>query len=271
MTEIQYAATPAGPLAYVRRGPEDGTGEPLLLIQGVAGHHRMWSERLLARLAERFDVVAFDHRGIGQSLRAEAAFTIPDLADGARAVLDHLGWDSAHVLGISMGGTVAQELALGTPERVRTLALGCTWGDGEDVWARGVRSLADAATSGDASVAAKLMFTANVSPGFAAQPGSFEEFTDVAASVKVPGPVVLLQMQAAAVHDASARLPSLAISTLVIHGTDDDIIKTAAGERLAALIPGARLELWDGVGHLFFWEQPDRTADVLVAHALGQR
>jgi pimeloyl-ACP methyl ester carboxylesterase len=270
VTEIQYAATPDGPLAYVRRGPADRQGEPLLLIQGVAGHHRMWSERLLARLAERFDVVAFDHRGIGQSHRAEAPFSVTDLADGGLAVMDHLGWDSAHVLGISMGGTIAQEIALGTPARVRTLALGCTWGDTEDVWAPGVRNLADAATSGDPAVAARLMFEANVSRGFAAGPGNFEEFTEVAATVRVPGPVVLLQMQAAAVHDARDRLPSLAIRTLVLHGTDDDIIKTAAGERLAALIPGARLELWDGVGHLFFWEQPDRTADVLIAHALGK-
>ena len=263
--EIQYAATDGGPLAYVRRG----AGAPLLLIMGVAGHHRMWSDPFVTALAERFDVVAFDNRGIGDSHRAEPGFTLADLAADAAAVMDHAGWDSAHVLGISMGGAIAQELALTHPDRVRTLALGCTWPDPVDVWAPGVGKLAEAASSGDPAVAGQLMFEANVSPAFAAEAGRLEEFIEVAGSVRVPGPVVLMQMHAAAQHDALPRLASLAIPTLVIHGTADDVIRHQAGERLAASIPGARLELWDGVGHLFFWEQPDRAAAAIAAHALG--
>lgn len=262
--EIQYAAGAGGPLAYVRRG----AGAPLLLVMGVAGHHRMWSDPFVAALAERFDVVAFDNRGIGDSHRAEPGFTLADLAADAAAVLDHLGWDSAHVLGISMGGAIAQELALTYPERVRSLALGCTWPDPLDVWAPGVGKLAEAASSGDAAAAARLMFEANVSPGFAAGAGRFEEFVEVAGSVRVPGPVVLMQMHAAAQHDALDRLDSLAVPTLVIHGTVDDVIRHQAGERLAAAVPGAQLELWDEVGHLFFWEQPERSAAAITAHAL---
>lgn len=269
MTEIQYADTPAGRFAYVRSAPAEGPGEPLLLIMGVAGHHRMWSEAFIARLAERFDVVAFDNRGIGSSFRAEAGFTLDDLAGDAAAVLDHLGWGSAHVMGISMGGVIAQELVLAHPERVRTLTLGCTWPDPADVWAPGVGKLAEAATSGDAALAAQLMFEANVSPAFAAESGRFEEFGTVAGSVKVPGPVVLMQMQAAAAHDALSRLVEVTAPTLVIHGTADDIILASAGERLAAAIPRATLDLWDGVGHLFFWEQPDRAAEAVTKHALG--
>lgn len=263
--QIQFAQAADGPLAYVRRGE----GPPLLLVMGVAGHHRMWGEEFLAALAEQFDVVAFDNRGIGESFRAASGFTLDDLAADAVAVMDHVGWDSAHVVGISMGGAIAQLVALDHPARVRTLTLGCTWAEGSDAWAPGVGKLAEAATSGDAATAARLMFEANVSPGFAAESGHFKEFTEIAGSVKVPGPVVLMQMNAAIAHDTTSRLGSLERPTLVVHGTADDVIKHEAGERLAAAIPGATLDLWDGVGHLFFWEQPQRAADAIAAHALG--
>lgn len=265
MTEIQHAETLAGPLAYVRRG----AGEPLLLIQGVAGHHQIWGEPFLAALAERFDVVAFDNRGIGQSFRAEPGFTLADLAADAAAVMDAVGWDSAHVMGISMGGAIAQTLTLAHPERVRSLTLGCTWADGDGAWAPGVGKLAEAASSGDPAIAARLMFEANVSPGFAAGAGHFEEFVVVAGAVKVPGPVVLMQMQAAMAHDARAALAALDVPTLVIHGDVDDVISFDAGKRLAETVPGARFEALADTGHLFFWEQPARVAELVTDHALG--
>jgi len=264
VTAIEYAETPEGPLAYVRRG----SGEPLLLVMGVAGHHGMWGQAFLDGLAELFDVVAYDHRGIGESHRADP-FTIPDLVGDAVAVLDHLGWDSAHVMGISMGGVVAQELALRMPGRVRRLVLGCTWPDPTDAWAPGVGKLAEAASSGDLTTAARLMFEANVSPAFAAEAGHFDDFTAAAAAVRVPGPVVFMQMRAAAAHDARDGLTSLKAPRLVLHGSADDVILTAAGKRLAALVPDARLEVWDGVGHLFFWEKPERAAEAVGAHLLG--
>ena len=267
---MQYADTPAGRLSYVRRG----AGEPLLLVMGVAGHHRMWSEEFLAALATDFDVVAFDHRGIGASCVAARPFTIPELAADALAVMDHVDWESAHVVGISMGGTVAQEIVHEAPHRVRSLTLGCTWPgpvpDGNP-WGEAVLDLAAAASSGDPMTAAKLMFEANVSAEFAARGGAFEEFTEVAGSVKVPGPVIMMQMQAATGHDALARLVDVPAPTLVIHGTADRIIKSEAGEALADLIPDAELELWPGVGHLFFWEQPERAAASVRDHALAPR
>jgi 3-oxoadipate enol-lactonase len=265
VTDIEYADTPAGPLAYLR----SGEGEPLLLINGVAAHHRMWSDEFIARLAERFDVVAYDHRGIGQSVRAESDFTIPDLAADTAAVLDHLGWDTAHVLGFSMGGTIAQELVLTSPDRVRTLTLCDTWPGPGETWGPGVAALAEAAMGGDLETIVRKTFAANVSAEFAAGPGAFEHFMKTAATFRVPGPVVLMQMQAAAVHDALGRLSGLDKKTLVIHGTADEIIVRSAGERLSVLIPGAELELLDGVGHMVFWEQPDRSAELVIKHALG--
>ncbi len=175
-------------------------------------------------------------------------------------------------MGISMGGTIAQELTLRHPGRVRRLVLGCTWGgpdaDGGGVWGTSVGKLAEAAGGRDPVASARLMFAANFSAGYVAQPGRFKEFVEYAGAAKVPGPVVMLQMQAAAVHDASARLGQLGTPTLVLHGTADEVILHAAGERLADLVPGARLEEFEGVGHLFFWEEPEQTAALVTAHLL---
>jgi pimeloyl-ACP methyl ester carboxylesterase len=265
---VLLAETPAGPIAYTRRG----AGEPLLLVHGVSGHHAMWGEPFLAALAESFDVVAFDHRGIGRSWRAEHAFTVADLAADALAVLDHLAWDSAHVLGASMGGAVAQELVLARPERVRRLVLGCTWAGGEPhdaIFGEHQRNFVASATCGQRQLAIDLMVEANLSPGFSAQPGRYEGFAAAAVSVRVPGPITVLQMQAAQAHDARERVGGIAVPTMVLHGTDDTVVRPGAGERLAAIIPGAAFQTYDGAGHLFFWEQPERAAAAVVAHLHG--
>ncbi|MEZ0578045.1 alpha/beta fold hydrolase [Nocardioides sp. MH1] len=269
MSEIESAGTPAGPIAYVRRG----AGEPLLLIHGVSGHHGMWGESFLAAVAERFDVVAFDHRGIGRSWRVAEEFTVADLAGDAVALLDHLGWESAHVLGASMGGAVAQELALAHPSRVRRLVLGCTWAGAdalEETFGEHAPNFMASATCGQRRLALDLMVEANLSPGFSAGPGRYEEFAAAAVSVRVPGPVTVWQMQAAQAHDARDRLGALTAPTLVLHGTGDTVVRPGAGERLASLLPDASLERYDGAGHLFFWEQPERAAAAVVAHLLGR-
>ena len=108
-----------------------GAGEPLLLIMGMSGTHLTWGEPFLELLARDFEVTVFDHRGVGRSSRTEPGYAIADLADDAAGLLEELGLESAHVLGISMGGMVAQELALRHPGRVRTLTLGCTYSGGE--------------------------------------------------------------------------------------------------------------------------------------------
>jgi 3-oxoadipate enol-lactonase len=107
-----------------------GRGEPLLLIQGMSGTHLTWGEPFLSRLEPDFDCVVFDNRGIGNSAEVSAPFTIAELADDALAVMDAAGLETAHVLGISMGGMVAQQVALMAPERLRTLTLGCTYPGG---------------------------------------------------------------------------------------------------------------------------------------------
>ncbi len=255
-------------LFHQRRGSGH---EPLLLIQGMSGTHLSWGEPFVDGLAEDFDVVAYDHRGIGRSDRVDGPFTIRHLAEDAAGLLDELGWETAHVLGISMGGMVAQELALAHPERIRTLTLGCTYcgGGSQLASAETLARLSAGFASGDRERAIRTGFEVNVSPAFAAQPGAWETFRAMAKSLPAPIPVIMLQMQAIAGHDTSKRLPSLDVPTLVVHGDLDGMLPVANGRMIASLIPGARLEVLEGVGHMFWWEQPERSAALIRAHALA--
>lgn len=249
-----------------------GSGEPLLLVQGMSGTHKSWGDAFLGALAPDFDTVAYDHRGIGLSPAVSGPFSIVDLADDAAALLDRLGWEDAHVLGISMGGMVAQELALRHPGRIRTLALGCTYcGGPQAVMAapETIQRLGAAMTSGDRELAIRTGYEVNVSAGFRADEAHYERFREMALAAPAKVATIMLQMQAIAAHDTSARLGDVTQPTLVVHGTADLMLPPANGELIASLIPGAELELWDGVGHMFWWEQPERSAEVLRRHALA--
>lgn len=264
---MPHAETPRGRIHYQRQG----AGEPLLLIQGLSGHHRMWGQPLIDDLAQDFDLVAYNHRGIGESFFVSTPFTVADLAEDAAALLEALGWDDAHIFGISMGGAVTQELALRYPDRVRTLTLGCTWPDTHagNVFGPGVARIVEGIATRDAELAVRAGFSANLSKEFAVEE-NYPLFRDTSLSVQVPAAVVAHQVQATVSHRATDRLAAIDKPTLVIHGTEDEVVLAHNGETLASLIPDAQLELWDNAGHLFFWEQPERTAKALRAHALGR-
>ena len=254
-----------GELHVVRRG----SGEPLLLIQGMSGSHLSWGDPFTDLLAEQAETFAYDHRGIGLSSRVDEPFTITDLADDAAALLDALGLESAHVLGISMGGMVAQELVLRHPERVRTLTLGCTYcgGPGASLTEEAVITrLGEGMMSGDRERAIRTGYEINVARSFAADEANFAPFRDMAVAMPAPVPVIMLQMQAIAAHDTSARLGEVRAPTLVVHGNEDQMLGADNGRLIASLIPGARLELLEGVGHLFWWEQPERSAQLVLEH-----
>jgi pimeloyl-ACP methyl ester carboxylesterase len=249
-----------------------GSGPPLLAIMGMSGTHRSWGDPFLDALARDFQVLVYDHRGVGRSSRVDGEFTIERLARDAVAVLDAVGWESAHVLGISMGGMVAQELALGWPQRVRTLTLGCTYagGPGSALAPEAtVQRLGAVWSSGDREAAVRTAWELNVSAAFAGDDGAWERFRAIAVELPVAIPVIMLQLQAIGAHDTSARLGELAMPALVVHGSDDAMLPVANAHAIAQRIPGARLEIWDGVGHLFFWERPQEAAALVRDHASG--
>jgi pimeloyl-ACP methyl ester carboxylesterase len=249
-----------------------GEGEPLLLIQGLSGTHLSWGEPFLSALGDGLSVTAYDHRGIGRSSPLDGSFTIADLAGDAIGLLDELGLESAHVMGISMGGMVAQEVALAAPERVRSLTLGCTYagGEGSRLTDQGVsQRLITAAMSGDRELVLRTGWELNVSPEFAAEPGNFEAFKAMAGQVPVAVTVLFEQLQAVLGHDTSTRLSSISAPTLVVHGDGDQILNVANAHHIAGLIPGARLEILEGAGHMFWWERPEETARLVREHVLA--
>lgn len=249
-----------------------GSGEPLLLIQGMSGTHVAWGDPFKGALEESFDVVAFDNRGIGLSERTSEPFTIAELAEDTAALLDELGWESAHVLGISMGGMIAQELALSHPGRLQSLTLGCTYcgGPGSQLMPQeNAEKLLAGFSSGDREQAIRVGYEVNLSPAFRADADTFAAFHEMATSVPAARDVIQLQLQAILGHDTSGRLGEIATPTLIVHGTVDGVLPYANGEMIAGLMPGARFETLADVGHMFWWEQPQRSAELVREHALA--
>jgi 3-oxoadipate enol-lactonase len=259
-------------LYYERRG----AGEPLVLIQGLGANALHWGEPFLSELERDLELVLFDNRGAGRSapLARNENVTTAGLASDVLGLLDALELERAHVLGISMGGMIAQELALAHPGRVRSLTLGCTSCGGTQSRSTDqsvIRALTAAVFSRDFDRMLRTGFGFVVSPAYAAQPANYDAF--VAAARHHPPDIPLLMAQQAAVvgHDSYARLRGLQVPTLVIHGTGDQLLGAVNGDLVASLVPDARLELLEGAGHLFFWEQPQRAAQLVREHAAAPR
>jgi pimeloyl-ACP methyl ester carboxylesterase len=248
-----------------------GEGEPLLLIQGMSATHMAWGRPFLEQLEQSFDTIVFDNRGMGRSGQAELPFGTADLAADAIGLLDALEIDTAHVVGISMGGMIAQELALAHPERIRTLTIGASYCGGpagtlmapEDLQMLGV-----AYASGQPEQVFRAMWEINLSPGFRAEDSRFAAFAEMGSALPAPQPVVLQQMRACAAHDTHERLAQISLPTLVIHGDADRLLGYDNGREIAGLVPDARLETLEGVGHMFWWEQPEHSAELVREHAL---
>ncbi len=239
-----------------------GDGPPVLFVQGLGYGRGGWGPAP-ERLARAFTVVTFDNRGFGDSDKPPGAYTTAELAADALAVLDAVGIGRAHVVGASLGGMTAQELALAAPERVEKLVLCCTTPGG-----------ADAAPMPEGTVALMLLaptldpedaqrrFVVN-----ALAPDAPEALVDEICAYRRANPPDPVGWQAlagaGAAHDAFARLGEIGAPTLVLHGTADNVVAPQNAELLASRIPNARLEWFEGAGHLFPWERPDRFASVL--------
>jgi pimeloyl-ACP methyl ester carboxylesterase len=246
-----------------------GAGPPLLMIMGRSGTYAHWGEPFLELLRRDFELILYDHRGVGASTRLDGPVTVLEMAGDAGGLLAALELDSAHVLGISMGSMIAQELALAAPERVRTLTLGCSYcgGPGSKQTPKHVlERTADAVASGIPERMIRASWEANVSPDFAGDERAWACFLEISLRRRVSLEVILAQTRACIEHDTSARLHEITLPTQVIHGTLDEVLPVQNGRIIAELIPDVRLELLDGIGHLFFWERPQHTAELLRAH-----
>ncbi|WP_431973626.1 alpha/beta fold hydrolase [Micromonospora haikouensis] len=246
------------PVRYIR----GGTGPRLLLLQGAAATHRHWGDRLLSLLQARFDVIAPDYRGTGESAAVDGPFTVADLADDVAGLLDEVGWRRAHVAGVSMGGMVAQVLALNHPERVASLFLGCTRGGQPLPRPAAADVVSPALVRGDALATTRNLFRLGVRDPDTVRPGAWEEYRDAVLTRPSPPRTTALQVGAMSAHGTADRLHRIAVPTTVVHGDTDRFVAADAGAELAAGITGAEFVLLEA-GHLFWLEQPELTADLI--------
>ena len=248
-----------------------GEGPPLLFISGTGGDLRVKPNVFDGPLGKSFDLVAYDQRGLGRSEKPDQPYTMADYADDAAALLDHLGWASVPVVGVSFGGMVAQELVLRHPEKVQRLVLACTSPcgaggasypfheiqhlGGEDR-ARNLLPVSD--TRRDAAWAkanpdahAQLLAMSSGPDPYAAEPG------------RAMG--ARRQLEARAGHDTWDRLGQIACPVLIAAGRYDGVALPATQERMLSRIAGAELKWFEG-GHLFMIQ--DRSATPAIAEFL---
>jgi pimeloyl-ACP methyl ester carboxylesterase len=240
---------------------ERGSGPPLLLVMGL-GYGRWGWEPLVGPLAERHRVVRYDNRGIGGSDVPPGPYTVADLAADAVRVLDERGIERAHVAGTSLGGMVALELALSHPERVGKLALLCTTAGGAGAYP--MPEVTQRLFAEAASLEPDVALRRFVENAVSARGALVDEL--YAKRLAHPPDPAGWQAQAAAgaSFDASARIGSIDRETLVLTGDEDNVIDARNSELLAERIPGARLQVFPGAGHLFFWERPAEVAAALT-------
>ena len=237
-----------------------GRGAPLLLIHGL-GYARWGWEPVVPGLAERFEVILFDNRGIGESDAPSGPYTAAELADDAVRVLDEAAIDRAHVLGTSLGGMVAQELALAHPERVRRLVLACTTPGGPKAHAmpqQTVALLAEAACLEPDVALRRFVENALAPETVAGRPELVDRIIAHRLATAQSPAAWAAQATAGATFDAYDRLGALDAETLVQHGGADVVVDPRNGELLVDLLPNARLDAFPAAGHLFFWEEPER-------------
>jgi pimeloyl-ACP methyl ester carboxylesterase len=243
----------------------DGDGPPLLLIHGLGYERHGWGG-LPELLARRFSVIRFDNRGVGESDVPPGPYSPHAMAEDAVSVMRAAGFERAHVLGTSLGGMVAQELALSFPERVDRLVLASTQPAGADAIPLPQRTMDAFARFPTMEPEAGLrMMLENSLGDFAVEnrPDLLEEV--FAYRLAYPPPLAGWQAQAAANlgWDVRERLAELTMPVLVVTGTGDNVVDPAGSTLLAERIPGARLVEFEHGGHLFFWEQPEALAAVL--------
>jgi pimeloyl-ACP methyl ester carboxylesterase len=228
-----------------------GAGDPVLLIMGLGSNAYGW-DRTIPWLAERYQAIAFDNRGTGRSDVPAGEYTIAAMADDAAAVLDAAGHATAHVVGASLGGMIAQRFALAHPARLRSLVLLCTTPGGRSA-ARASDEVMAALVTGDPDPAALYRRNAWFLYGDdtrARHPERIEE--DLVSRMRIPTTPTgyLGQLRAAMAHDTWDELASVSVPTLVLHGDADLLVPTANGRLLADRIPGAELVLVPGAGHM---------------------
>jgi 3-oxoadipate enol-lactonase len=236
----------------------EGPGpETVVLVNGLADDLETWSGQVPALVQAGYRVLSFDNRGIGRSDKPPGPYTTSMFAADTKALVDHIQLTGFHLLGVSMGGMIAQEYALAYPEDLHSVTLACTYAAPGPFCSRMFSLWADiAGVMGVPAVMRDVTIWAFTPEFFETRPDEAAEFETAMRYLDQPTPAYLAQLHSIQTHDATARLGSLNVPTLVLAGEADILIPVELSRRLCALIPDARWATTRG-GHACLWEYPD--------------
>ncbi|MFZ0887234.1 MAG: alpha/beta fold hydrolase [Candidatus Binataceae bacterium] len=242
-----------------------GEGDPLLLIMGLGMPGAVWIPSLA--LLPGFECIYFDNRGTGTSDRPDIPYTARDMAEDAIAILDHLRIPKAHVYGVSMGGMIAQELALNHPERVKKLVLGCTWAGGPtvrlsapEIMARLIQGAATLRTDREKGI--DILLPVLLPPEFIGEHPEVKAMIMATLADGQTTPIETIQraMLGLTQFNAYDRLPQVKCPVLIVHGEKDVLIPPENAAILKSRIPHAEVYRIPNAGHAY------QIADMLGVH-----
>jgi pimeloyl-ACP methyl ester carboxylesterase len=243
-----------------------GNGPALCLINGYRLSSAAWPAAFIARLSARCSVISFDNRGTGRSEKPATGYEFGDMAADVIKLLDSLGLRRVHLFGFSMGGAIAQEIAIRYGDRIDRLVLFSTFCGG--IWAEpasyAVFKRLLAAENQSPEEAARQAWPVTYSPEYlAANADAVEQ--QMRRELEHPTPMFVAQRQMEALRkfDRYRDLPRIRAHTLVATGTQDVLVKPRNSEILASRIPNARLEPLADLGHRAIWEAPEEMADLI--------
>ena len=245
----------------------EGSGPPLLMVMGFAGSAHTWGQPFVEALNRHFTTIRFSNRGTGDSDKPTEQTTVRMMADDAVALLDTLGIERPHALGISMGGYISQELAINYPDRVNGLALGCTGVGGPNAVMSDQQTMQAMAFDPSLPIQdiIRKSWYALVSDSFQETGKAFlEDMLLAIMAHPTPMDTIIKQIGAISGHNVAERDAAITAPTVVIHGSVDRLVPPANGDQVAAAIRGAERKAIDGVGHMFFWEKPEEAAKLVT-------
>ncbi len=235
---------------------QDNANGTIVLINGLADDLLSWGFQVPALVDAGYRVLRFDNRGIGKSDRPAGPYSSRMLADDAKALVDSLGIEGFHLMGVSMGGMIAQEYALAYGSDLKSLTLACTYGKADAFCQTMFAMWADLAKKIDVPfVMRDVALWAFTGPFFEERPADAAEFAAAMASLDQSVEAYLAQLAVIQGHDALGRVGQITVPTLVLSGEEDILIPVRLSRRLQEAIPGAQWKTVPG-GHACLWETP---------------
>ena len=250
-------------LFYTIQGDSDN--EPLLLVAGFDSDSSTWAA-MIPSLVKQYRVLRFDNRGIGQSSAPDSPYSMAQMAADALALLDYLSISQVHVVGHSMGGQIAQELALAQPEKIQSLILLSSWASRDHKFNSLIELFGDLAQKLKGTLYHQVLLPWLFTDEFYSTPGAVEQLLDLIERQPFPPTSHGLYHQSRAIlgSDTSDRLTDIHCPTLVMVGQEDIFTPVRFSQQLAQGIPQAELVILDRCGHACVVESADAVAKVML-------